>query len=252
MQAIQFIKAIYGIYYYGTICSYKSNACLGIFNTQSNFLCKLSHLGNPLRYYNDMGGRWGRGPTEVLISYPKISQLQNLSIQKNPYFFSHTPKNPTLAANCIYLIVFELMKSMYNIQKNPCAFIATQKNPFWLKFEIPKNPSEPPVSKISEWAPGPGWVVSQHKVRTKSQKFRNIGKIGDIYRPNPKKPNLVRPYRVEQLKLTRTAGKTTPSLLASPSTSAFISSNSSKIASCLFTRLSLLQDYRYKNINRLR
>ena len=27
------------------------------------------------------------GPTEVHILYPKKSQLQNLSTQKNPYFF---------------------------------------------------------------------------------------------------------------------------------------------------------------------
>ena len=29
----------------------------------------------------------GGGPTEVHILYPKKSQLQNLSTQKNPYFF---------------------------------------------------------------------------------------------------------------------------------------------------------------------
>ena len=38
--------------------------------------------GAPLTYFND-----GGGPTEVHILYPKKSQLQNLSTQKNPYFF---------------------------------------------------------------------------------------------------------------------------------------------------------------------
>lgn len=37
--------------------------------------------------------------------------------------------------------------------------------------------------------------------------------------------------------LTRTAGKATPSLEAIPSTSAFISTSSLKIASCLFRRV---------------
>ena len=41
--------------------------------------------GDPLTNSNDGGG--GGGPTEVHILYPKKSQLQNLSTQKNHYFF---------------------------------------------------------------------------------------------------------------------------------------------------------------------
>ena len=41
-----------------------------------------SPLGAPLTYFND-----GGGPTEVYILYSKKSQLQNLSTQKNLYFF---------------------------------------------------------------------------------------------------------------------------------------------------------------------
>ena len=36
------------------------------------------------------------GPTAVHILYPKKSQLQNLSTQKNPYFFQNTQKNPSV------------------------------------------------------------------------------------------------------------------------------------------------------------
>ena len=39
--------------------------------------------GAPLTYFNDGGG----GPTEGHILYPKKSQLQDLSTQKNPYSF---------------------------------------------------------------------------------------------------------------------------------------------------------------------
>ena len=42
-------------------------------------------LGAPLKNFNDGGG--GGGLTEVHILYPKKSQLQNLSTQKNHYFF---------------------------------------------------------------------------------------------------------------------------------------------------------------------
>ena len=57
------------------------------------------------------------GPTEVHILYPKKSQLQNLSTQKNPYFFLSIPKN------------------------------------LWPKCQTQKNPSAPPVIKICEWGP---------------------------------------------------------------------------------------------------
>ena len=40
----------------------------------------------PLTNFNDKGGGGG-GPTEVYISYPKKSQLQNLPTQKIYYFF---------------------------------------------------------------------------------------------------------------------------------------------------------------------
>ena len=47
------------------------------------------NLGGPLTNFNDWGGgeREGGGPTEVHILYPKKSQLQNLSTQKNHYLY---------------------------------------------------------------------------------------------------------------------------------------------------------------------
>ena len=44
--------------------------------------------GVPHTYFNDGGGVGGWGLTEVHILYPKKSQLQNLSTQKIPTFFS--------------------------------------------------------------------------------------------------------------------------------------------------------------------
>ena len=46
--------------------------------------CRVTLPGAPLTYFND-----GGGPTEVHILYPKKSQLQNLSTQKNPSVFLH-------------------------------------------------------------------------------------------------------------------------------------------------------------------
>ena len=43
--------------------------------------------GAPLTNFNDEGGGGGGGPREVYILYPKKSQLQNLSVNKNHYFF---------------------------------------------------------------------------------------------------------------------------------------------------------------------
>ena len=95
--------------------------------------------GAPLTNFNDRGVRQG-GPTEVHILYPKKSQLQNLSTQKNHYFLKHTQKNP--------LVLFSQPK------KIPLFFFATQKNhgifyrpkkSLLPKFQTQKNHSDLPV-----------------------------------------------------------------------------------------------------------
>ena len=69
--------------------------------------------GAPLTNFNEREG--GGAPTEVYILYPKKSQLQNLSTQKNHYFFS-IPKKIPLSFFC-------------NPPKIPLFFFATPKNP---------------------------------------------------------------------------------------------------------------------------
>ena len=55
------------------------------------YLYTVAPPGPPIRYL--MMGQGG-GSTEVHILYPKKSQLQNLSTQKNPYIFSIPKKIP--------------------------------------------------------------------------------------------------------------------------------------------------------------
>ena len=48
---------------------------------------------------------WGGGPTEVHILYPKKFQLQNLSTQKNPYFFlANLKKSFSVFASANFII----------------------------------------------------------------------------------------------------------------------------------------------------
>ena len=133
----------------------------------------------------------GGGPTEVHILYPKKSQLQDLSIQKNPYFFFSIPKkNPQCfcISKFYYLSSgklkhanfnfgfgqkqnyklrlcycwFELMKK--NAQKNPCVVFATQKNrgvfhrpkkiPFGQNVRPKKILRTSPSLKYASGAPG--------------------------------------------------------------------------------------------------
>ena len=88
-----------------------------------------------------MGG--GGDPTEVHIFYPKKSQLQNLSTQKNHYFFLTFPPKS--------------LSSFFATQKNPSVFFATQKNPgvFHSQNFRPKNITRtPPSLKYVSGAPG--------------------------------------------------------------------------------------------------
>ena len=87
------------------------------------------------------------GPTEVHILYPKRSQLQYLSTQKNHYFLKHTQKYP--------LVLFS------QPPKNPSVFFRdpkksrrlsyTQKIPLWPNFRPQKITRTPPDIKICEW-----------------------------------------------------------------------------------------------------
>ena len=121
--------------------------------------------GAPLTCFDD-----GGDPTEVHILYPKKSQLQNLSTQKNPYFFSIPQKNPSVFLHQqILLFVFwkaktcQLQLWFWPKTKLQIALMLlfiwadekynTQKNPFWPKCQTQKNPSDPPVIKICEWGP---------------------------------------------------------------------------------------------------
>ena len=113
---------------------------------------------NPLRYFND--GRGGGGGAEVhIILYPKKSQIQNLSIPKNAYFFSIPKKNSHTNSKLNFCYCwFELMKSTIDTQKFPASFI-NPKTSLLAKISDPKNPLDPtsPVSRICEWGPW-GWT----------------------------------------------------------------------------------------------
>ena len=90
------------------------------------------------------------GPTEVHILYKKKSQLQNLSTQKNHYFFLAYPKKS--------------FSPFFATQKNPSVFFRnpktswhhsqSQKIHFWPKFQTQKNNSDPPSLKYVSGAPG--------------------------------------------------------------------------------------------------
>ena len=60
-----------------------------------------------------MIGGGGGGATEVHVLYPKKSQLQNLSTQKNHYFFSIPQKS---------------LSPFFTTQKNPCLFCNPKKS----------------------------------------------------------------------------------------------------------------------------
>ena len=163
--------------------------------------------GAPLTYFNDGGG----GPTEVHILYPKKSQLQDLSTQKIPTFFSIPKKIPQCF--CIgkfyYLssgklkhanfnfgfgqkqnyklhlcyFWFELMKntipkkiplSFSRPKKIPASFIDPKKS-LLAKMSDPKKSfgPPPPVIKICEWDPWGGTTSGLEWTWCQTQKFSN-------------------------------------------------------------------------------
>ena len=126
------------------------------------------------------GGGGVGGPTEVHILYSKKSQLQNLSTQKNPYFFSIPKKIPQCfcISKFYYLssgklkhanfnfgfgqkqnyklrlcyFLFELMKNTIP-KKIPVLFSRPKKIPFGQNVRPKKILRTPPVIKICEWGP---------------------------------------------------------------------------------------------------
>ena len=130
--------------------------------------------GAPLTYFNDGGG----GLTEVHILYPKKSQLQNLSTQKNPSVFLHQQiywssgkikhanfnvgfgQKQNYKLHLCYFLIWADEK--YNTQKNPSVVFATwkiaasftdPKKSLLAKISDQKNPSDPPSLKLCEWGP---------------------------------------------------------------------------------------------------
>ena len=91
----------------------------------------------------------GAGPTEVHILYPKKSQLQNLSTQKNHYFLAYPKK---------------FLNSFFATQKNPsyfsrpkklpASFINPKKITFGQNFRPKKTTRSPPSLGYAIGAPG--------------------------------------------------------------------------------------------------
>ena len=80
------------------------------------------------------------GPTEVHILYPKKSQLENLSTQKNHYLFLAYPKKSP--------------SPFFATPKNPSFFFRDPKKSFVAKISDPKKSlGHPPIIKICEWGP---------------------------------------------------------------------------------------------------
>ena len=94
---------------------------------------------SPLLNFND-GGGGGVLVTEVHILYPKKSQLQNLSTQKNHYFFRNPKKS----------------QFFFVTQKNPTILNIDPKKLLLAKISDPKKSLGPPLSlKYVSGAPGP-------------------------------------------------------------------------------------------------
>ena len=99
--------------------------------------------------------------------YPKKSQLQNLSTQKNPYFFSIPKKSYTSSKLCLQMLHVLLISAdeKYSTQKSPCVFFTTQENPSIFhrpkKFSFGKNVRIKKILRITlslkyvSGAPGP-------------------------------------------------------------------------------------------------
>ena len=124
-----------------------------LFTCHNGFVCNSMYKkgelpGAPLTNFNDEGRGEG-DPREVYILYPKKSQLQNLSANKNHSFFSIPPKKS--------------LSPFFATPQYPFVFMATQKNPgvfhrpkksLLAKISDPKKSFDPPsVIKICEWGP---------------------------------------------------------------------------------------------------
>ena len=107
-----------------------------------------------------MGGGAEGAPTEVHILYPKKSKLQNLSTQKNHYFFS-TPKkslSPFLATQKTFLCFFLQHKKIL------ASFIDPKKL-LWAKISDPrKSLAPPPPSSLKYVSGAPGSFAHAFKL----------------------------------------------------------------------------------------
>ena len=108
--------------------------------------------GVPLTNFIDGGG--GEGLTEVPILYPKKSQPQNLSIQKNYYFFWYTPKNP--------FVLFsqpQKIPQFFSASQNISDVFDRPKKSLLAKISDPKKSLRSSVITICEW--GPLYVIER-------------------------------------------------------------------------------------------
>ena len=127
-----------------------------LFTCHNGFMCNSMYKkgelpGAPLTNFNDEGGEGeGAVPREVYILYPKKSQLQNFSANKNQYVFLAYPQNP------IVLFSATPKKSLCFIRdpKNPGVFHRPKKSLLAKIFDSIKSFNPPaPVIKICEWGP---------------------------------------------------------------------------------------------------
>ena len=79
---------------------------------------------------------------------PKKSQLQNLSTQKNHYFFLAYQKNPLL----LFLQPQKIPLFLFATPKNIGIFHRPKKS-LLVKISDPKKLLRPPVIKICDWGP---------------------------------------------------------------------------------------------------
>ena len=122
--------------------------------------------GDPTQIFYDWGGGgWSRGSYFI----PKKIPTSEFVYPKKSLHFWHTPKNPTPAVNCAYVIVDLSWWNVHYPKKNPCIFFATQKNPCVfhrpqkiafgqncrLKISLPPPPPSPLPPPSSSPSPPP-------------------------------------------------------------------------------------------------